>query len=94
MRRRIAHGLAVFLCVASLGAAQGNSGSALDQSSLVRPQPKPAHQVEAFEKANRIRLGLRPGTEAISMARKPPAVSRSTCTTSRRPIHPAPRDVS
>jgi rare lipoprotein A len=42
MRRRIAHGLAVFLCVASLGAAQGSSGSANDQSSPVPQQPKPA----------------------------------------------------
>ena len=42
MRRRIAHGLTVLLCIASLGAAQGNSGSAHDQSSPVRPQPKPA----------------------------------------------------
>jgi rare lipoprotein A len=42
MRRRIAHGLAVFFCVASLGAAQGDSGSAPHRSGPVRPQPKAA----------------------------------------------------
>lgn len=43
MRKRIAHGLAVFLCVAGLGAAQGNSGSDHDRTSPVRHQkPKPA----------------------------------------------------
>jgi rare lipoprotein A len=42
MRTRIAHGLAVFLCVASLGAAQGNSGSDHDRSSPVKRQPKSA----------------------------------------------------
>jgi rare lipoprotein A len=41
MRTRIAHGLAVFFCVAGLGAAQGNSGSAHDRGSPAR-QPKPA----------------------------------------------------
>ena len=57
MRRRIAHGLAVFLCVASLGAAQGNSGSALDQSSLVRPQPKPATKSKLSKKAKPYQVG-------------------------------------
>jgi len=43
MRKRLAHGLAVFLCVAGLGAAQGNSGSDHDRTSPVRQQkPKPA----------------------------------------------------
>jgi len=42
MRKRIAHGLAVFLCVAGLGAAQGNSGSDHDRISPVRHRPKPA----------------------------------------------------
>ena len=43
MRKRIAHGLAVFLCVAGLGAAQGNSGSDHDRISPVRHhKPKPA----------------------------------------------------
>ena len=42
MRKRIAHGLAVFLCVAGLGAAQGNSGSDRDRISPVRQhKPKP-----------------------------------------------------
>lgn len=41
MRKRIAHGLAVFLCVAGLGAAQGNSGSDHDRISPARPhKPK------------------------------------------------------
>lgn len=41
MRRRIAHGLAVFVCVAILGAAQGSSGSADTRSVPVqRHQPK------------------------------------------------------
>jgi rare lipoprotein A len=40
MRRPIAHGLAVFLCVASLGAAQGNSESARDRTSPVQPSRK------------------------------------------------------
>ena len=43
MRKRLAHGLAVFLCFAGLGAAQGNSGSDHDRTSPVRQQkPKPA----------------------------------------------------
>jgi rare lipoprotein A len=40
MRKRIARGLAVVLCVASLGAAQGSSGSDHDRTSPVRPQSK------------------------------------------------------
>src|SRR5215472_15751206 len=44
MRKRLAHGLAVFLCVAGLGAAQGNSGSDHDRISPATPhhKPKPA----------------------------------------------------
>ncbi len=42
MRRRMAHGLAVFFCVASLGATQRNSGSAHNRSGPVPPQPKAA----------------------------------------------------
>src|ERR1700757_4749933 len=42
MRKRIAHGLAVFLCVAGLGAAQGNSGSDHDRISPEKHKPKPA----------------------------------------------------
>ena len=42
MRRRIAHGLAVFLCVASLGAAQGNSGSADSRNGPMASRPRPA----------------------------------------------------
>ena len=57
MRRRIAHGLAVFFCVASLGAAQGNSGSARDQSSPVRPQPKPATKSKLSRKAKPYQVG-------------------------------------
>lgn len=41
MRKRIAHGLAIFFCVAGLGAAQGNSGSDQNRISPVRPQSKP-----------------------------------------------------
>jgi peptidoglycan lytic transglycosylase len=52
MRSRIAHGLAVFLCVASLGAAQGNSGSAHDRSSPGTHQPKPATK-STHQKRNR-----------------------------------------
>jgi peptidoglycan lytic transglycosylase len=42
MRKRLAHGLAVFLCVAGLGAAQGNSGSDHDRNSPAKHKPKPA----------------------------------------------------
>jgi rare lipoprotein A len=50
MRKHIAHGLAVFLCVASLGMAQGNSGSDHDRSSPVRPQPKPGNKTKQSKK--------------------------------------------
>src|SRR5215471_9980313 len=56
MRRRLAHGLAVFFCVASLGAAQGNSGSAPDRTSL-RPQPKPATKSKISRKSKPYQVG-------------------------------------
>jgi rare lipoprotein A len=57
MRRRIAHGLAVFLCVAGLGAAQGNSGSALDQASPIRPHHKTATKSKPSRKAKPYQVG-------------------------------------
>ena|SRR5579864_607007 len=42
MRNRIAHGLALVLCVAGLGAAQGNSGWDHDRISPVPQPPKTA----------------------------------------------------
>jgi len=56
MRRRLTHGLAVFFCVASLGAAQGNSGSALDRTSL-RPRPKPATKSKISRKSKPYQVG-------------------------------------
>jgi rare lipoprotein A len=53
MRTRIAHGLAVFLCVAGLGAAQGNSGSAHDRGSPAPNQPKPATKSTLVKKRTR-----------------------------------------
>ena len=53
MRTRIAHGLAVFLCVAGLGAAQGNSGSAHDRGSPAPNQPKPATKSTQLKKRAR-----------------------------------------
>src|SRR6267143_1359456 len=57
MRRRIANGLAVFLCVASLGAAQGNSGSDHDPSSPVRQQPKPGVKAKQSKKSRPYQVG-------------------------------------
>jgi rare lipoprotein A len=57
MRRFIAHGLAVFLCIAGLGAAQGNSESGRDQSRPVRPQPKPATKSKLSRKAKPYQVG-------------------------------------
>jgi rare lipoprotein A len=37
MRRRLAHGLALAVCIAGLGAAQGNSGSDHDRGSPAQP---------------------------------------------------------
>jgi rare lipoprotein A len=53
MRTRIAHGLAVFFCVAGLGAAQGNSGSAHDRGSPAPNQPKPATKSTLTKKRTR-----------------------------------------
>jgi len=57
MRRHIAHGLAVFLCVASLGAAQGDSGSDRDPSSPVRQQPKPGIKAKQAKKSRPYQVG-------------------------------------
>lgn len=57
MRRRIAHGLAVFLCVASLGAAQGNSGSDHDRSSPKQHRPIPATKSKVVKKAQPYQVG-------------------------------------
>ena len=57
MRRRIAHGLAVFFCVAGLGAAQGNSGSDHDRTSPVLPQPRPATKSKFSNKAKPYQVG-------------------------------------
>ena len=56
MRRRIAHGLAVFFCVAGLGAAQGNSGSAHDRGSPAQP-PKPATKSKISRKSKPYQVG-------------------------------------
>jgi rare lipoprotein A len=56
MRKRIAHGLAVFLCVAGLGAAQGNSGSAQKQNSPVH-QPKPATKSTRAKRTRPYQIG-------------------------------------
>jgi rare lipoprotein A len=53
MRKRIAHGLALFFCIAGLGAAQGNSGSAHDRGSPARNQPKPATKSTIAKKRTR-----------------------------------------
>ena len=52
MRTRIAHGLAVFFCVAGLGAAQGNSGSDHGRGSPAI-QPKPATKSTIAKKRTR-----------------------------------------
>jgi rare lipoprotein A len=58
MRKRIAHGLAVFLCVAGLGAAQGNSGSDHDRISPTRQQkPKPATKSTHARRARPYQVG-------------------------------------
>lgn len=58
MRKRIAHGLAVFLCVAGLGAAQGNSGSDHDRNSPARQQkPKPATKSTHAKRARPYQVG-------------------------------------
>jgi rare lipoprotein A len=57
MRKRIAHGLAVFFCVASLGAAQGNSGSDRDRPSPTQPRPAPATKSKASNKSKPYQVG-------------------------------------
>ena len=54
MRRRIAHGLAVFFCVASLGAAQGDSGSAHNRSG---PVAHPKSATRSSKKAKPYQVG-------------------------------------
>lgn len=58
MRRPIAHGLAVFFCVASLGAVQGDSGSDRGLSnSLVQRLPKPAGKSRLSQKTKPYQVG-------------------------------------
>jgi rare lipoprotein A len=57
MRKRIAHGLAIFFCVASLGAAQGNSGSDHNQISPVRLQSKPGTKAKLAKKSKPYQVG-------------------------------------
>jgi|SRR5215475_2288480 len=57
MRKRIAHGLAIFFCVAGLGAAQGNSGSDHNQNSPVRPQSKPGTKAKLAKKSKPYQVG-------------------------------------
>ena len=57
MRRRIAHGLAVFFCVAGFGAAQGHSGSDHDRSSPKQNQPIPATKSKNSKKSKPYQVG-------------------------------------
>ena len=58
MRKRIAHGLAVFLCVAGLGAAQRNSGSDHDRISPAKQhKPKPATKSTHARRARPYQVG-------------------------------------
>ena len=57
MRKRIAHGLAVFLCVAGLGAAQGNSGSDRDRPSPTQPRPAAATKSKASNRSKPYQVG-------------------------------------
>jgi rare lipoprotein A len=57
MRKRIAHGLALVLCVAGLGAAQGNSGSDHDRISPVKHKPKPATKSTHAKRARPYQVG-------------------------------------
>ena len=54
MRRRIAHGLALAVCIAGLGAAQGNSGSDQDRGS---PPPQVRQKTVIAKKALYARKG-------------------------------------
>jgi peptidoglycan lytic transglycosylase len=57
MRKRIAHGLALVLCVAGLGAAQGNSGSDHDRISPLKQKPKPATKSTHAKRARPYQVG-------------------------------------
>ena len=57
MRKRIAHGLAVFFLVASLGAAQGNSGSDHDRPSPTQRRPAPATKSKASNQSKPYQVG-------------------------------------
>src|SRR5579864_4240025 len=57
MRRRIAHGLAVFFLIAGLGAAQGNSGSDHDRSSPTPHRPTPATKSKDGKKSKPYQVG-------------------------------------
>jgi rare lipoprotein A len=57
MRKRIGHGLAVFFCVASLGAAQGNSGSDRDRPSPTQPRPAAATKSKASNRSKPYQVG-------------------------------------
>jgi len=54
MRRRIAHGLALAVCIAGLGAAQGNSGSDQDRGS---PAPPVRQRTVVAKKTPSVRKG-------------------------------------
>ena len=57
MRNRIAHGLALVLCVAGLGAAQGNSGSDQDQRKPVQQPLKTATKSTHSKHARPYQIG-------------------------------------
>jgi len=57
MRKRIAHGLALLFCVASLGAAQGNSGSDHDRISPTQHRPATATKSKASNKSKPYQVG-------------------------------------
>lgn len=57
MRKRIAQGLALFFCVASLGAAQGNSGSDHDRISPTQPRPARATKSKASNRSKPYQVG-------------------------------------
>ena len=57
MRKRIAHGLALLFCVASLGAAQGNSGSDHDRLSPTPQRPAQANKSKTSNRAKPYQVG-------------------------------------
>jgi len=57
MRKRIAHGLALFFCVASLGAAQGNSGSDRDRISPTHLRPAQATKSKPTNRSKPYQVG-------------------------------------